>query len=105
MPFSIPHVLRPSGLPLALFAVLACGHAAAPLSAQDPRPQDDWASLARYREANARLGAPRPGEQRVVFYGNSITDAWAEHFETMFPGKPYVGRGISVRTSSRSSPQ
>jgi lysophospholipase L1-like esterase len=99
MPFSIPHVLRPSGLPLALFAVLACGHAAAPLSAQDPRPQDDWASLARYREANARLGAPRPGEQRVVFYGNSITDAWAEHFETMFPGKPYVGRGISGQTT------
>jgi hypothetical protein len=82
-------------LPLALFAVLACGHAAAPLSAQDARPQEDWASLARYRKANTQLGAPRPGEQRVVFYGNSITDAWAEHFETMFPGKPYVGRGIN----------
>jgi lysophospholipase L1-like esterase len=86
-------------LPLALVAVVTCGHAAAPLSAQDPRPHDDWASLARYREANAQLGAPRAGEQRVVFYGNSITDAWAAYFETMFPDKPYVGRGISGQTT------
>jgi lysophospholipase L1-like esterase len=35
----------------------------------------------------------------VVFYGNSITDAWAEHFDVMFPGKPYVGRGISGQTT------
>jgi lysophospholipase L1-like esterase len=96
---SIPFVSRPRGLPLAMFALLAFGHAADPLSAQDPRPQEDWASLARYRAANAQLGAPRPGEQRVVFYGNSITDAWAEYFETMFPGRPYVGRGISGQTT------
>jgi lysophospholipase L1-like esterase len=80
-------------------AILAFGHAAAPLSAQDPRPHGDWASLARYREANAQLGAPRPGEHRVVFYGNSITDAWAEYFASMFPGRPYVGRGISGQTT------
>lgn len=61
--------------------------------------QDDWASLGRYREANARLGPPGPDEQRVVFYGNSITDAWASHFDSMFPGKPYVGRGISGQTT------
>jgi lysophospholipase L1-like esterase len=61
--------------------------------------RDDWASLARYRDDNARLGPPRPGDQRVVFYGNSITDAWAGYFTTMFPGKPYVGRGISGQTT------
>jgi len=99
MPLSIPFVSRPSGLPLAMSAILAFGHAAAPLSAQDPRPHGDWASLARYREANAQLGAPRPGEHRVVFYGNSITDAWAEYFASMFPGRPYVGRGISGQTT------
>lgn len=59
----------------------------------------DWANLARYREANARLGAPRPGERRVVFMGNSITEGWAKHFDTMFPGKPYIGRGISGQTT------
>jgi lysophospholipase L1-like esterase len=35
----------------------------------------------------------------VVFYGNSITDVWARHFDTMFPGKPYVGRGIGGQTT------
>ena len=63
------------------------------------RQWNDWADLARYREANASLGDPRPGEDRVVFMGNSITDAWAKSFPTMFPGKPYVGRGISGQTT------
>ena len=63
------------------------------------RQRNDWASLARYRDANAALGAPKPGEARVVFMGNSITDAWAKSFPTMFPGKPYVGRGISGQTT------
>ena len=61
--------------------------------------RSDWAGLRRYRAANAALGAPAPGEKRVVFYGNSITDGWARHFPTMFPGKPYIGRGISGQTT------
>jgi lysophospholipase L1-like esterase len=82
------------------FAVLVtCASATAPLAGQDDRLRDDWASLARYRDANARLGPPRPGEQRVVFYGNSITDVWARYFDTMFPDKPYVGRGIGGQTT------
>ncbi|MDQ3348384.1 MAG: hypothetical protein M3545_10500, partial [Acidobacteriota bacterium] len=36
----------------------------------------DWAALGRYREANRNLAAPAAGEQRVVFMGDSITDAW-----------------------------
>ena len=59
----------------------------------------DWANLARYREANAQLAAPVTGEQRVVFMGNSITDSWASFFPAMFPGRPYIGRGISGQTS------
>ncbi len=59
----------------------------------------DWANLARYRDANAALGAPAPGTQRVVFMGNSITEGWAPHFPTHFPGKPYVGRGIGGQTT------
>jgi lysophospholipase L1-like esterase len=65
----------------------------------DARNRNDWAFLARYRDANAALGDPKPGERRVVFMGNSITDAWAKSFPTMFPGKPYVGRGISGQTT------
>jgi acyl-CoA thioesterase-1 len=65
----------------------------------DARNRNDWAFLARYRDANAALGDPKQGEQRVVFMGNSITDAWAKSFPAMFPGKPYVGRGISGQTT------
>ena len=63
------------------------------------RLRTDWAELERYRQANAELPPPAPGEQRVVFYGNSITESWAQWFPTMFPGKPYVGRGISGQTT------
>ena len=59
----------------------------------------DWAALARYQGANAQLGPPKPGEQRVVFMGNSITQGWAPLFDSLFPGKPYVGRGISGQTT------
>lgn len=68
-------------------------------SAALERLRNDWAGLRRYRAANDSLGAPAVGEQRVVFYGNSITDSWARHFPAMFPGKPYVGRGISGQTT------
>ena len=88
------------GVFTAALAVLAAwGSAAAPLAGQDDRLREDWASLSRYREANARLGPPRPGEQRVVFYGNSITDVWARYFDTMFSNKSYVGRGIGGQTT------
>ena len=60
---------------------------------------NDWPNLAKYREANASLPAPAPNENRVVFFGNSITEGWAHLFPTMFPGKPYVGRGISGQTT------
>jgi lysophospholipase L1-like esterase len=59
----------------------------------------DWANFARYREANAQLPTPRPGEQRVVFMGNSITEGWVKYWPSMFAGKPYVGRGIGGQTT------
>jgi lysophospholipase L1-like esterase len=69
------------------------------LSGQAAMPQEDWPNLAKYREANAQLSPPARGENRVVFYGNSITEGWAQYFPTMFPGKPYIGRGISGQTT------
>jgi lysophospholipase L1-like esterase len=66
---------------------------------EEERLHNDWANLARYRAENAALGPPKPGEQRVVFIGNSITEGWARHFDTMFPGRPYVGRGIGGQTT------
>jgi lysophospholipase L1-like esterase len=68
-------------------------------SPADAQASTDWPNLARYRAANAALAAPAPGEQRVVFMGNSITEGWAPLFATQFPGKPYIGRGISGQTT------
>ena len=60
----------------------------------------DWPALARYREANRTLAPAGATEQRVVFMGDSITDAWQQpRFGGFFPGKPYVDRGISGQTT------
>ena len=58
---------------------------------------NDFGELSRYRELNAKLKPPAPGEKRVVFLGDSITDGW--HLDEYFPGKPYVNRGIGGQTT------
>ena len=79
-------------------AFVVCLAASAPVGAQ-PSPPGDWPNLQKYREANAKLSPPLKNEDRVVFFGNSITEGWAPHFATMFPAKPYIGRGISGQTT------
>jgi lysophospholipase L1-like esterase len=61
--------------------------------------KDDWPNLGRYREANSRLQPPAPGENRVVFMGNSITEGWILTCPEFFEGKPYIDRGISGQTT------
>jgi lysophospholipase L1-like esterase len=88
--------------PAAPPADTACPDMAAALQAMmrnDVRLRD-WANLARYRDNNRALTAPAAAESRVVFMGDSITDAWPQpRFGAFFPGKPYVGRGISGQTT------
>jgi len=60
---------------------------------------DDYGQLARYRDANAALDPPAPAEDRVVFFGDSITDIW--DLAESFPGKPYINRGIGGQTTSQ----
>jgi lysophospholipase L1-like esterase len=79
------------GSAIALAVVRAAG-----AQASDPT---DWANLHRYAAENAALPAPATSEKRVVFMGNSITEGWAKSFATQFPGKPYIGRGISGQTT------
>ena len=62
-----------------------------------PALMDDFGELARYREANAALKPPAAGENRVVFFGDSITDHWP--LDEYFSGKPYINRGISGQTT------
>ena len=58
---------------------------------------DDFAGLHRYAAANATLAPMEKG--RIVFFGDSITDAWVRNGGKFFPGKPYVNRGISGQTT------
>ena len=74
--------------------------AAVQAAARNDARLSDWPNLARYRDANRMLAAPGSGENRVVFMGDSITDAWPQpRFGAFFPGKPYIGRGISGQTT------
>jgi lysophospholipase L1-like esterase len=82
---------------LPFIAVLGIGGFAGTLGAQ--AAATDWPNLAKYRPTNAELSPPTPEENRVVFMGNSITEAWAKSFGQLFPGKPYIGRGISGQTT------
>lgn len=55
----------------------------------------DVAALSRYAAENAKVAAPAPGERRVVFMGDSITDFWGRRYGKFFTGEPYINRGIS----------
>ncbi len=70
------------------------------------RTYNDWAFLAKFREADALLPPAAPGETRVVFMGDSITEGWGMKATAtspargeFFPGKPYINRGISGQTT------
>ncbi len=63
----------------------------------DQQMLTDFPWLARFKEADVKLGPPAAGENRVVFMGDSITEGW--HLDESFPGKPYVNRGISGQTT------
>ncbi len=73
---------------------------------QAVRGLTDWAFLAKYRDADQQLPPPAPGERRVVFMGDSITEGWGQKATAafpdrgeFFPGKPYINRGISGQTT------
>lgn len=63
--------------------------------------RNDWAKLNRYRDADAKIGPPSPGENRVVFMGDSITDLWISTQPAFFAGKPYFDRGIGGQATSQ----
>jgi len=59
----------------------------------------DWAGLIRYGSENTELPRPEPGEDRVVFLGDEITEYWGRGNAKFFPGKPYLNRGIKGHTT------
>ena len=65
----------------------------------EERFHNDWANLARFRDENTKIGVPAPGEKRIVFMGNSITEGWSRTDSGFFAGKPFLNRGISGQTT------
>ncbi|HEY7516594.1 MAG TPA: SGNH/GDSL hydrolase family protein, partial [Vicinamibacteria bacterium] len=62
----------------------------------------DYGRLSRYAAANKALAPLAAGEERVVFFGDSITDNWSKPgYGGFFPGRPYVNRGIGGQTTSQ----
>jgi lysophospholipase L1-like esterase len=64
-----------------------------------PSLMQDFGERYLYAPANAALPAPRAGERRVVFLGDSITDRW--NLPASFPGKPYINRGIGSQVTAQ----
>ena len=106
---------------VALHSVLSCavavaicgGGSGARLHAQEPSDRiaalearlaayqkilADWGGLTRYGSEDSEIKPPAPGENRVVFIGDQITETWARGTR-FFPGRPYLNRGIAGQTS------
>lgn len=74
-----------------------------PASAQDRANFVAWSKLdpeglCRYREENKAL--PPPTRRRVVFIGDSITEAWRPSVPQLFAGD-VIDRGVSGQTTSQ----
>lgn len=65
----------------------------------EERVHKDWAFIKRFEDDNAKLGAPKPGEKRVVFMGNSITENWISTDPEYFKQHGYINRGIGGQTT------
>ena len=89
-----PAVPAQAALPPALLECTDLAAALRGVANNDARLRD-WAQVGRYREANRTVTGTD-----VVFMGDSITDNWPQpRFGAFFPGKRYVGRGISAQTT------
>jgi lysophospholipase L1-like esterase len=104
----------PLKLPVRIFcALIACGVAV--VQAGQDAPQTiamleqrlsayrhllaDWAGLTRYGSEDSEIKPPAPGETRVVFIGDQITEFWGRGEAKFFPGRHYINRGIGGQTS------
>lgn len=75
-------------LMMILVAALALGAATS---------QADWANNTRYAEANQQEKIPG----KVIFFGDSITDAWINRSQPFFVTNNFLDRGISGQTTAQ----
>lgn len=61
---------------------------------------NDWARFGRYHNSNVAITSQADNGDRVVFFGNSITDNWPHRSPQFWKEHPnYIGRGISGQSS------
>ena len=61
----------------------------------------DWAGLIRYGSDDSELKPPKAGEDRVVFFGDQITEYWGKDKKDFFPGEPWLNRGVAGQTTDQ----
>jgi lysophospholipase L1-like esterase len=70
-----------------------------PATTAEERAKHGWLHLWMYCADDVRLGRPSVDENRIVFFGDSITQGW--NLNDSFPGRPYINRGISGETTTQ----
>ena len=65
------------------------------LIGQDRIDINEYVNFSKYKDANMKIGPPSEDESRVVFMGNSITEAWSDKSPDFFKNENYINRGIS----------
>lgn len=58
----------------------------------------DWGNLSRYKKENIDLSS-KEIKNKIVFYGNSITEFWQRYDNNFFEKNQFIDRGISGQTT------
>lgn len=61
----------------------------------------DFANLIRYASENQKLHNASNSGNRIVFFGDSITEFWTPRNSTLFQNPNHINRGISGQTTSQ----
>ena len=61
----------------------------------------DFANLKHYASENQKLHKTPNNENRIVFFGDSITEFWTPRNSTLFQNPTIINRGISGQTTSQ----
>lgn len=68
---------------------------------EQERSKKDFGNLAKYKAANIKTNFSNKSKKRVVFLGDSITEAWVKVDSSFFIENNFIGRGISGQTSQQ----
>lgn len=82
-----------------LYGILVLLFAIPQANAQAPWQYLDNTNFEKYQSANESLLDKPVGDNRVVFMGNSITEAWPIISPQFFENSNFIGRGISRQTT------